>query len=140
MDEHQESEDKKIEIDPTFLQLMRMLVSQNHACATYLDYTRKRVSVILDIIKHMDTVLSLGKNTDDFRVQIQEYEFFAQDVIDNLNNLEKSVMSNEKAFLILLENKKIIENKDEWDDSNVIFGKNGGLSWIPPKKSCETKK
>ncbi len=134
------NENTEQEIDIIFIQLMRMLVTQNHACTTYLDYTRKRVSVILDTIKHMNTVLSIGKNNENFKVQIQEYELFAQDVIDNLNNLEIEIMSNEKAFLILLKEKKIIDGSDEWNDSNIIFGKSGGLSWTPQKKSCETKK
>lgn len=129
-------EDKNNEIDPTFIQLMRMLVTQNHACTTYIDYTKKKVAIILDIIKNMDIVLNPKKNNEDFKIQFQEYEFFAQDVIDNLNNLEKSIMSNEKAFLTLLKEKKIIECENDWSDENIIFGKNGGLSWTPPKKSC----
>ena len=91
-EEQEQQEEKKPEIDPVFIQLIRMLVTQNHACSVYLDFTRKRVSVILDTLKNMQTVLSLGKNNEEFKDQTQEYEFFAKDVIDNLNNLEKIVI------------------------------------------------
>lgn len=136
----EELEKNNIEINPVFVQLMKMLVIQNNACSTYLQHTKKRISIILDTLNNIKIVLSSGKNIEDFKIQTQEYEFFAKDVIENLSNLEKTIQDNEKSFLKLLVDKKIIDNENSWDNSNIIFGKNGGLSWTPEKKSCKPEK